>query len=70
MDFAERFADFVQKLGLAWQRVSLTEFFVFLCLFVFFFLQRIGIIYYIVYSDPPQVSRAINRNLDLSLRQV
>ena len=54
MDFAERFADFVQKLGLAWQRVSLAEFFV-----VFFFLQRIGIIYYLVYSDPPQVSRGI-----------
>ena len=55
MDFAERFADFVQKLGLAWQRVSLAEFFV----VVFFFLQRIGIIYYLVYSDPPQVSRGI-----------
>ena len=56
MDFAERFADFVQKLGLAWQRVSLAEFFV---VVVVFFLQRIGIIYYLVYSDPPQVSRGI-----------
>ena len=53
MDFAERFADFVQKLGLAWQRVSLAEF------FVVSFLPRIGIIYYLVYSDPPQVSRGI-----------
>ena len=33
MDFAERFADFVQKLGLAWQRVSLTEFFVVVVVF-------------------------------------
>ena len=51
MDFAERFAGFVQKLGLAWQRVSLAEFFV-----VVFFLQRIGIIYYLVYSDPKKTT--------------
>lgn len=56
MDFAERFADFVQKLGLAWQRVSLAEFFV--CL-VFFFTEDRYYIYDLVYSDPPQVSIGI-----------
>ena len=40
MDFAERFADFVQKLGLAWQRVSLAEFFV-----VVFFFYRGSVLY-------------------------